>query len=230
MLARAVCSAVTSMSSNVCPSHVTGSPARSVISPDVVYAFEATSATATTITPRCTIIPPLARPISPRQPWRRVANASWRNADPAAKPARPNATSGAHPSAPTATATANARAPHHAGQNSRSRSSSWDALRHGSTGATAIRNSSAIPIGIDRRSKYGAPTTVRRLSSASMISGNTVPSSTTKAKIANTTLLARNAPSRESGESITPGERSRSPRHAIITSDTTTTSARKPSR
>ena len=38
--------------------------------------------------------------------------------------------------------------PHHAGQNSRWRSSSVDALRHGSTGATAIRNSRARP---DRR-------------------------------------------------------------------------------
>ena len=142
----------------------------------------------------------------------------------------PNATSGAHPSAPAATATANASTPHHAGQNNRSRSSSCDALRHGSTGATAIRNSNAMPIGSDSRSKYGAPTTVRRLSSASMISGNTVPSSTMKAKIANTTLLARNAPSRDTGESITPGDRSRSPRHAIIASEATTTNARKPSR
>ena len=59
-----------------------------------------------TITPRCTIIPPLARPTRPRQPWRRVASTSWRSAEPAAHPARPNATSGAQPVAPTATATA----------------------------------------------------------------------------------------------------------------------------
>ena len=79
------------------------------------------------------------------------------------------------------------------------------ALRHGSTGATAIRNSRASPIGIDSRSKYGAPTTVRRSCSASTSSGNTVPSRTTKANTVNSTLLARNAPSRESGESIVPG-------------------------
>ena len=72
-----------------------------------------------------------------------------------------------------------------------------------------------MPIGIDSRSKYGAPTTVRRSSAASTISGNTVPSSTTNANTVKITLLARNAPSREIGESIAPGERSRSPRHAM---------------
>ena len=54
------------------------------------------------------------------------------------------------------------RAPHQAGQNRRVRSSSVDALRHGSTGATPIRNSSISPIGCDSRSKYGAPTSVWR--------------------------------------------------------------------
>ena len=71
------------------------------------------------------------------------------------------------------------------------------------------------PIGIDSRSKYGAPTTIWRSCSASTSSGNTVPSSTTKANTVNSTLLARNAPSRDSGESIAPGERRRSPRQAI---------------
>src|SRR5215217_6026401 len=32
------------------------------------------------MTPRWTIIPPLARPTSPRQPWRRVASTTWRRA------------------------------------------------------------------------------------------------------------------------------------------------------
>ena len=47
---------------------------------------------AITITPRCTIIPPLARPTKPRQPCRRVAITNWRKAEPAAKPAKKNAT------------------------------------------------------------------------------------------------------------------------------------------
>ena len=75
------------------------------------------------------------------------------------------------------------------------------------------------PIGIVSRSKYGGPTTVWRSCSASTSSGNTVPSSTTNANTANSTLLARNAPSRDSGESIAPGERRRSPRQPISTSD-----------
>ncbi len=132
--------------------------------------------------------------------------------------------SGAQPSAPTTTASPSAPAPHHAGQNNRSRSNSVEALRHGSTGATAIMNSKAMPIGIESRSKYGAPTTVRRSCSASTSSGYTVPSSTTNANTVNSTLLARNAPSRETGESIAPGDRRRSPRHAMSASDTTTTS------
>ena len=62
-----------------------------------------------------------------------------------------------------------------------------------------------------------------RSCNASTSSGNTVPSSTTKANTANSTLLARNAASRDTGESIVPGERRRSPRQAISPSDTTTT-------
>ena len=159
-----------------------------------------------TITPRWTIIPPLARPTRPRHPWRRVASTTWRSAGgggAAGEAEREQRRTGRWPRASTATTIASA--PHHAGQNSRSRSSSTLALRHGSTGATAIRNSRAIPIGVDRRSKYGAPTTVRRSCSASTSSGNTVPSRTTNANTVNSTLLARNAPSRDSGESIAPG-------------------------
>ena len=40
-------------------------------------------------------------------------------------------------------------------------SSSPDALRHGSAGATAMRKSSAMPIGIVIRSKYGRPIEMR---------------------------------------------------------------------
>ena len=72
-----------------------------------------------TITPRWTIIPPLARPRNPRQPCRRVARTIWRSADPAAQPPRANATSGAQPVAPTATATPRATTPQTAGQNRR---------------------------------------------------------------------------------------------------------------
>ena len=42
-----------------------------------------------------------------------------------------------------------------------------------------------------------------------------MPVSTTSAKPANNRLLRRNAASRDSGESMRPGERSSSPRHAI---------------
>jgi len=92
------------------------------------------------------------------------------------------------------------------------------------------RNSKTMPNGMARLSKYGAPTLMVRFCSASTMRGNTVPSSTTKAKPAKSTLLARNAPSREIGESIEPGERNRSPRHAIRPSDTTTTMPKNVSR
>jgi hypothetical protein len=64
---------------------------------------------------------------------------------------------------------------------------------------------------------------------ASARRGNTVPSSTTKAKAAKATLLARNAPSRDTGESMEPGERSRSPRHPMSPMDKATTTAKKAS-
>ena len=78
-----------------------------------------------------------------------------------------------------------------------------------------MRNSSARPNGTVMRSKYGSPTDscVPRIASA--MSGNTVPSSTTNANAANSRLLPRNAASRDSAESIRPGARSRSPRHAM---------------
>ena len=78
-----------------------------------------------------------------------------------------------------------------------------------------MRNSSAMPIGTPSRVKYGSPTVICLFCSASTSSGNTVPVSTTSANPANSRLFSRNAASRETGESIRPGERSLSPRHAI---------------
>jgi hypothetical protein len=64
------------------------------------------------------------------------------------------------------------------------------------------------------RSKYGSPTDRREPRNASAMSGKTVPSSTTNASPANSRLLARKADSRETAESMRPGARNRSPRHA----------------
>ena len=175
-------------------------------------------------------MPPLARPISPRHPCRRVASTSWRSAEPAANPPSPKASSGAMPSAPSSTGTTRQATPRQAGQNRRVRSNSVDALRHGRTGAMAINVRSASPSGVVMRSKKGRPTESRRSCSASTTSGNTVPSSTTKANTANSTLLARKAASRESGESIVPGERSRSPRQPMSTMDVPAESAKNASR
>ena len=103
-------------------------------------------------------------------------------------------------------------------------------LRHGSTGATAIKNSSSSPTGMVMRSKNGVPTLIRSPLSASTISGNTVPSSTTRANTPNSRLLARNEASRDSAESICPGERSRSPRQAMSPTTATTTRAKNTNR
>ena len=56
-----------------------------------------------------------------------------------------------------------------------------------------------------------------------------MPSRTTKAKPTKRRLLARKAPSRLSGESMPPGERSRSPRQAMSPTPVTSTSPKKPS-
>ena len=75
------------------------------------------------------------------------------------EPAEPERDAAARsPRAPSATASTTAPTPIHAGHSSRCAAARRDALRHGSTGATAMRNSSARPIGIVMRSKYGAPT------------------------------------------------------------------------
>ena len=134
------------------------------------------------------------------------------------------------PSAPSSTGTTMQATPRQAGQNRRWRSSSVDALRHGSTGAMAISVRRARPSGVVMRSKNGRPTDSRRSCSASTTSGNTVPSSTTKAKSEKSRLLARNAPSRESGESIDPGDRSRSPRQPISATEVPAARAKKASR
>jgi hypothetical protein len=56
-----------------------------------------------------------------------------------------------------------------------------------------------------------------------------VPTSTTSAKPANSRLLARNAPSRDTGESMRPGLRRTSARQPINPTETSTMTARKPS-
>ena len=56
-----------------------------------------------------------------------------------------------------------------------------------------------------------------------------MPSSTTRAKPTNSRLLARKAPSRLIGESMPPGDRSRSPRQAIRPTPVASTSPKKPS-
>ena len=92
-----------------------------------------------------------------------------------ANAASANVNTCATPRAPSSSATTNVIAPAHAGTSRRLRSSSPLAARQGSSGPTAIRNSSAIPIGTPSRSKYGSPTDSWRSCSASASSGNTVP-------------------------------------------------------
>jgi hypothetical protein len=92
-------------------------------------------------------------------PWRLVASTNCRNADPPANPPNVKVKSGASPVAPTPTLNASAAMPHHAGQNNRFDSNSPDALRHGNTGATHIRNSNVNPTGTANLSKKGSPTT-----------------------------------------------------------------------
>ena len=84
------------------------------------------------------------------------------------------------------------------------------------------------PMGAVMRSKYGPPTDSRSPLSASAMRGNTVPRSTTNANAAKSRLLARKAPSRDTGESTLPGARRRSPRHAIRPTAVTTMSAKNP--
>ena len=64
---------------------------------------------------------------------------------------------------------------------------------------------------------------------ASTSSGNIVPSSTTKANAPKSRLLARNAPVRDTGESIDPSARRSSPRQAIRPTAVATITAKKAS-
>ncbi len=93
--------------------------------------------------------------------------------------------------------------------------SSCDALRHGSTGATAIRNSRAKPIGIVMRSKYGHAHRHRSPLTASTTNGKTVPRSTTNANRRTARCWRGTRLRGEMGESIVPGDRNRSPRHPM---------------
>ena len=148
LMSRSVVICTMSISSKVWPLNVAGLPTTSDNSWLRVKLLDAASATEIMITPTCTIMPPLARPTRPRQPWRRVASTTWRSAEPVAKPPKPNASKGAKPVAPTNTLNASAPMPHHAGQNNRCDNNSSEALRHGSTGAIAIKVSIAMPMGI----------------------------------------------------------------------------------
>ena len=154
-----------------------------------------TSATAMMITPRCTIIPPLARPTSPRQPWRRVASTTWRSAEPAAQPPSANASSGAQPAGADDDGDGRARRrrttpARTAGRAAARRWPCATAAPGRRPSGTAARARSASPAGRStaRRRRCW------RSCSASTSSGNTVPSSTTNANTVNSTLLARKAP------------------------------------
>ncbi len=99
-------------------------------------------------------MPPLARPTRPRQPCRRVASTIWRMAEPATKPPRPKIEQRREARwHRAATATTMVRPPPHADHTSRWRMVSMDALRHGSTGAMPMRNSSAMTMGPTMRLK-----------------------------------------------------------------------------
>ena len=91
-----------------------------------------------------------------------------------------------------------------------------------------MRKSNVSPMGMVMRLKYGTPTDTRSLFKASTASGNNVPNKITNANAAKRTLFAKNAPSREKGESIRPGDRSRSPLQPMSPTVAKTMSAKKP--
>ena len=110
-----------------------------------------TSATATMITPRCTTMPPLARPTSPATPG--GGSPARSGALPRRRRTRPARTRPAAPSRRrrATTATASAPAPHHAGQNRRVRRSSSDGLApRAGPGRPPSGTAATMPIGIDR--------------------------------------------------------------------------------
>ena len=113
-----------------------------------------------TTTPMWTTMPPLARPTRPRHPASaaragaapagravrqapRTDSTRARPAEAAANAPRPKASSGSIPWMPPTTQATTTSTPMAAGTARRPRMTSADDLRHGSAGATAIRNSSA---------------------------------------------------------------------------------------
>ena len=120
--------------------------------------------TASRTTPRCTIMPPLARPTRPRhQPtWRvwaaRTERTRARAAVAAAMAPRPNPISVPMPRRPKATQSTTVPTPIHTGMARRCHSTGPLILRQLSTGATAMRKSSVRPTGMATVLKNGAPT------------------------------------------------------------------------
>ena len=119
---------------------------------------------ASTTTPRCTTMPPLARPTRPRhQPTCRVRaartdSARARTAVAAAMAPRPNPISVATPRRPKITQSTTVATPTHTGIASRCHRTGPLILRQLSTGATAMRKSSVSPTGMATVLKKGAPT------------------------------------------------------------------------
>ena len=110
--------------------------------------------TASRTTPRCTTMPPLARPTSPRhQPTCRVRAARTDRTSARAGGGRGHGAEaepdqrGRRRAAPAATHTTTVPTPIHTGTASRCHSTAPLILRQLSTGATAMRNSSARPTG-----------------------------------------------------------------------------------
>ena len=158
--------------------------------------------------------PPDAGPASPAGGWPARAGAApsrRRSRRARRRPAAPT------PSAPSSTATTSAPTPHHAGQNSRSRSSSVDALRHGSTGRDRHQEQQGEA---DRRG-HAVEVRARPTDDAAVLQrldeqrehGAEQHDEGEHARTARCWRGTR--PPGESGESIAPGERSRSPRQPI---------------
>ena len=137
---------------------------------------------------------------------------------------RPNASTVVMPRVPSAEGDQHRGARRHtpaAADGGAARRRSWPATAGPARSPSGTAATSTI--GVVIRLKYGSPTDSCWPWSASARSGNTVPSSTTKAKPANSRLLTRNARFAETGESIRPGDRSRSPRHTMSTIPTAAT-------
>jgi hypothetical protein len=103
---------------------------------------------------------------------------------------------------------------------------SSDARRQAMSGPTPIRNRSPRKSGTLTWLKNGAPTLTFTPRSASDRSGKTVPKNTVKVAATSSTLLSRNADSRETTESSSPCAPSASQRHASSPSASTSTTVR----